>query len=242
MPYLLSEDLVFPNPRHAWQDPHGLIAVGGDLSPERLMLAYQKGLFPWFSQQDPILWWSPDPRAVLFLEDLKVSRSLRKSIKNKGFEVFLNKDFEDVIQACAVLRQKQDGTWITDDMINAYLQLHQLGFVHCVSVYKHNELVGGLYGPSMGKFFFGESMFSRCADASKTALYYLVQYLKRYDFPLIDCQISNDHLTSLGAIELERGYFLDLLEENIHTEQPEDMWLQKQLNLDDFLANHSKAS
>lgn len=220
MPYLLSDDLVFPDPRNAWEDAHGVIAVGGDLRPERLILAYQHGLFPWYSDNDPILWWCPDPRAVLFLNELKVSKSLRKSIRNKGYRVFINRDFDAVIEHCAYIRADQEGTWITDDMKSAYQELHRMGLAHCVSVYHDNELVGGLYGPSLGPFFFGESMFSRATDASKIALYYLVEHLKRYDFLLVDCQISNNHLTSLGARDISRDQFLDLLEKHIHKHQP----------------------
>ena len=149
MPYLLSDELTFPNPRDAWEDNNGLLAVGGDLRPERLILAYQHGIFPWFSDKDPILWWSPNPRTVLFLDDLKVSRSLAKSIRNKGYEVYLNRDFESVIEACAESRKDQDGTWITREMMDAYINLHAMGLAHCVSVYKEKELVGGLYGPSL---------------------------------------------------------------------------------------------
>lgn len=230
MPYLLSDEIVFPNPRNAWEDTDGLIAVGGDLSPERLILAYQNGIFPWFSEQDPILWWCPEPRTVLFLDEMKVSRSLRKSIRNKGYKVFLNRDFEAVITLCAALREDEEGTWITDEMIQAYLQLHSLGLAHCVSVYEDSQLVGGLYGPSLGRFFFGESMFSRATDASKVALYYLVEYLKEYDFKLIDCQLSNQHLTSLGARDISRDQFLDTLEKDVHKPQVA-MWSVKELTM-----------
>lgn len=229
MPYLLTNDLAFPNPRNAWQDPQGLIAVGGDLSPARLKLAYELGIFPWYSEQDPILWWSPDPRTVLFLDDLKLSRSLKKSIRNKGFKAYLNRDFESVIQHCAEIRSK-DGTWITQDMLDAYITLHQLGMAHCVSVYQDNNLVGGLYGPSLGKFFFGESMFSIATDASKVALFYLVKYLKQHDFVLIDCQMPNDHLATLGCRDISRENFLDLIERDVYHEQG-DIWRPQQLTV-----------
>ena len=229
MPYLLSDEIAFPNPRDAWEDNNGLIAVGGDLTVERLILAYQHGIFPWYSDNDPILWWSPNPRTVLYLDELKVSRSLAKSIRNKGYQVFLNRDFESVIHACAQSRMKEEGTWITSDMVQAYVNLHSLGLAHCVSVYSDQELVGGLYGPSLGRFFFGESMFSKKTDASKVALYHLVNYLKSRDFELIDCQLSNPHLTSLGARDINRDKFLDILEAHVHKQQ-DNIWKPHQLN------------
>ncbi len=228
MPYLLSDELIFPDPREAWEDTNGLLAVGGDLSPERLILAYQHGIFPWFSENDPILWWCPDPRTVLYLDELKVSRSLAKSIRNKGYQVYLNRDFEAVITACSESRKNQEGTWITDEMINAYINLHAMGIAHCVSVYQDKTLVGGLYGPSLGPFFFGESMFSSKTDASKVALYYLVNYLKKLDFILIDCQLSNPHLTSLGAKEISRDQYLRVLDKHIYDKQ-QNIWRPQEL-------------
>ena len=230
MPYLLTNDLAFPNPRNAWHDPQGLIAVGGDLSPARLKLAYQMGIFPWYSEHDPILWWSPDPRTVLYLDELKVSRSLNKSIRNKGYVAYLNRDFEMVIQLCAQLRSNEQGTWITQEMLDAYMTMHQLGMAHCVSVYQNNTLVGGLYGPSLGKFFFGESMFSKASDASKVALYYLVEYLKQQEFIMIDCQMPNDHLSSLGCREIPRNEFLDILQQDVYHEQ-RNIWQPKLLSV-----------
>lgn len=232
MPYLLSDELIFPNPRDAWEENNGLVAVGGDLRPERLLLAYTHGIFPWYSENDPILWWCPDPRTVLLLDQMKVSRSLKKSIRNKGYEVYLNRDFEAVISACAATRQHQEGTWITDDMMQAYIDLHAMGFAHCVSVYRDKTLVGGLYGPSLGRFFFGESMFSRASDASKVALYYLVNFLKQHEFLLIDCQLSNDHLSSLGAEDISRDQFLDVLEQHVQVPQG-NIWQPKALTLTD---------
>ena len=166
---------------------------------------------------------------MLYLEQFKVSRSLKKSIRNKGYDVYLNRDFEAVISACAAMRADQEGTWITNDMQAAYEELHRLGLAHCVSVYKDGQLVGGLYGPSLGPFFFGESMFSTATDASKVALYYLIDYLKTKDFKLIDCQINNEHLGSLGAVEISRDQFLDLLEQYVHQPQP-SMWQPRQLS------------
>lgn len=232
MPYLLSDELIFPNPRDAWEENNGLIAVGGDLRAERLLLAYTHGIFPWYSENDPILWWCPEPRTVLYLDELKVSRSLNKSIRNKGFEVYLNRDFESVISACAEMRKDQEGTWITDEIVDAYVDLHAMGFAHCISVYLDKELVGGLYGPSLGRFFFGESMFSRVSDASKVALYYLVNYLKQQNFLLIDCQLSNNHLTSLGARNISRDHFLDELEQHVNVPQG-NIWQAKALSLTD---------
>ena len=228
MPYLLTNELAFPDPRNAWQDPQGLIALGGDLTPARLKLAYEMGIFPWYSEHDPILWWSPDPRTVLHLDELKISRSLSKSIRNKGYTAYLNRDFESVIELCAKLRSQEQGTWITREMLDAYITLHQLGMAHCVSIYQNNTLVGGLYGPSLGRFFFGESMFSTATDASKVALFYLVEYLKQHEFALIDCQMPNDHLSTLGCREIPRAEFLDLLSSDVYHEQG-DIWRPQKL-------------
>ena len=230
LPFLLDDEVVFPDTEFALDDPNGLLAVGGDLSKERLLLAYQKGIFPWYSEPDPILWWSPNPRAVLYLDDLKISRSLAKSIRNRNFEVYLNKDFESVMFQCAKCRDHQEGSWITDDMQAAYLELHQAGVAHSISVYLNDELVGGLYGLSQGKFFFGESMFSKVSDASKVALYHLVEFLREYSFLMIDCQVPNPHLTSLGSRNIPRAEFTQQLEKWVCFPQPDDMWQQRYLS------------
>ncbi|MCP3673540.1 MAG: leucyl/phenylalanyl-tRNA--protein transferase [Gammaproteobacteria bacterium] len=229
LPFLLDDEIIFPDTEFALEEPNGLLAVGGNLSKERLMLAYQNGIFPWYSDRDPILWWSPNPRAVLYLNELKVSRSLAKSIRNRNFEVFLNKDFEEVMYQCAKSREHQEGTWITNEMQVAYLELHHFGSAHSISVYLDGELVGGLYGISQGKFFFGESMFSKVSDASKVALYQLVQFLKKYEFLMIDCQVPNAHLTSLGSRNILRSEFTEQLQKCVDYPQSKDMWQQQNL-------------
>ncbi|MFT5520526.1 MAG: leucyl/phenylalanyl-tRNA--protein transferase [Enterobacterales bacterium] len=230
LPYLLSDENIFPDVEYALTDPNGLLAVGGDLSRERLLHAYQEGIFPWYSSSEPIIWWSPDPRAVLYLDDLKISRSLAKSLRNRNFEVWLNRDFESVLNHCAGKRAYADGTWITDEIQTAYADLHNCGIAHSISVYQDEKLVGGLYGLSMGKFFFGESMFNKSTDASKVALCYLVNYLKEHDFLMVDCQVPNSHLESLGSINIERKEFIQQLKQWRDWPQPEAMWQPRVLN------------
>lgn len=208
--FLLSERHRFPNPRLATNE--GLLAIGGDLSPDRLLLAYHNGIFPWFSEGEPILWWSPDPRLVLFPDEFKPSKSLRKIIRRQIFDITLDQAFPEVIRECAQVRiEHQEGTWIVSDMIDAYCQLHESGFAHSVEAWQAGKLVGGLYGVSLGRCFFGESMFSRVSNASKVAFAGLVDYLKAHAFDLIDCQVTTQHLISLGATEIPRQRFLDLL-------------------------------
>jgi leucyl/phenylalanyl-tRNA--protein transferase len=208
--YRLIREVIFPAPEEA--DPSGLLAVGGDLSTERLLEAYRLGIFPWFSGDEPILWWSPDPRLVLDLDDFKVSRSLGKTLKKKTFQVTFDHAFAEVIRACAsVQRDGQRGTWITEDMQEAYVELHHLGYAHSVETWLAGELAGGLYGVSLGKAFFGESMFHRRADASKVALAALVDHLKSWKFHFIDAQMTTPHLLRLGAKELPRRVFLKRL-------------------------------
>lgn len=204
--YLLNETLKFPHPSEA---EDGILAVGGDLSPERILLAYQEGIFPWYSEDDPILWWSPDPRCVLYPEELKVSKSMRKILKDNIFEVTINTCFEKVILACAnTPRKNQKGTWIDENIKKAYSQLHHDGFAHSIEVWKDNELVGGLYGIWLGNVFFGESMFSLLPNASKVGLITWVQYLQNEGVKLIDCQIYTPHLESLGASLISRNDYL----------------------------------
>ena len=210
--YLLDEQLWFPPPHLA--DESGLLAIGGDLTPERLLLAYQNGVFPWFNAGQPILWHSPDPRMVLFPEALKVSKSMRQLVRKETFEVTFNRDFESVIRACAAIpRQGQDDTWITDDMIFAYRRLHELGHAISVEVWQDQQLVGGLYGISLPeqKVFCGESMFSKVSNASKIGFVTWVQHLQKQGYQLIDCQVHTDHLASLGAKEITRIDFLKYL-------------------------------
>jgi len=202
----------FPPLDKAIDEPNGLLAIGGDLTPTRLLNAYRQGVFPWYSSAQPILWWSPDPRLVLYPGRLHVSRSLRKSLR-KPFEVSLDRDFPGVIRACAAPRQDEDdpGTWITSEMMAAYIRLHRLGHAHSVEVWLEGELVGGLYGVAIGAVFFGESMFSRRRDASKIALVHLTRQLADWGYRLIDCQVYSEHLVSLGAEEIPRKAFAHLL-------------------------------
>lgn len=194
--------------------PEGLLAVGGDLSSERLLAAYRSGIFPWYNPGQPILWWSPDPRAVLYPEKLKIARSLRKTLKRGQLRVTFDTCFREVMLACAAPREQYPGggTWINNDMVDAYTRLHAMGYAHSIETWHENRLVGGLYGVALGGVFFGESMFARATDASKVALAVLVGKLRAWGFALIDCQIPSAHLTSLGAEEIPRGVFLAGLE------------------------------
>lgn len=206
-----AADEPFPPPEMAWQEPNGLIAIGGDLSPRRLINAYQSGIFPWYNEGEPIYWWNPDPRAVLFPETIRITRSLRKSLRNKGYSIRFDTQFEKVIAACAAVRE-QEGTWISPDMHKAYCQMHQLGRAHSVEVYNPaDELVGGLYGIASGGVFSGESMFSVERDVSKMAFVALAWFAQDAGYALIDCQIENSHLTSLGAINIPRKDYLNIL-------------------------------
>ena len=205
--FLLSERIAFPPPTLAEKD--GLLAVGGDLSQSRLLLAYRLGIFPWFSEGDPILWWSPDPRLVLYPKDIKISKSLMKVIRKGVFRVSMDTAFEKVIQECATVHRKQDeGTWINDRMIEAYCRLHESGYAHSVEAWRGQELAGGLYGVSLGKCFFGESMFTRVSNASKVSLVVLSSYLMTQNFDFIDCQVTTAHLNRLGAREIPRKSFI----------------------------------
>jgi leucyl/phenylalanyl-tRNA--protein transferase len=197
----------FPHVEQALQRPNGLLAAGGDLSPERLLRAYRLGIFPWFSAGEPILWWSPDPRVVLFPGDLRIARSMAKSLRKADFEVRADSAFEQVIQACSEPRARQTGTWITAEMQTAYTRLHRLGVAHSIETWRGDELVGGLYGVALGRVFFGESMFSRITDASKIALVHLVRQLQAWGFELIDCQMHTPLLASFGARGIPRAQF-----------------------------------
>ncbi|MBF0102691.1 MAG: leucyl/phenylalanyl-tRNA--protein transferase [Desulfobacterales bacterium] len=222
--FQLTSQLVFPNPSLA--DRNGLLAIGGDLTPKRLLLAYQHGIFPWYSDEEPILWWSPNPRLVLFLNEFHASRSLKKLIRKQPFHITLDKAFQDVIQSCADVRiENHEGTWIIPDMTHAYCQLHKLGFAHSVEVWDQNaNLVGGIYGVSLGRSFFGESMFTRVSNASKVALYVLVDYLKQKSFDFIDCQVKTSHLMRFGAREISRNQFLNLLAESLKFPSYKGLW------------------
>ncbi|MCE9551206.1 MAG: leucyl/phenylalanyl-tRNA--protein transferase [Betaproteobacteria bacterium] len=207
----LEADQPFPPLEDALVDPNGLLAVGGELTANRLLEAYQHGIFPWFSEQDPVLWWSPDPRMVLFPEELKISKSLQKHLKHA--DVRLDTSFRTVMESCATIpRNGQNGTWILPQMIEAYCELHRLGYAHSVEVWQEGALVGGLYGVALGRVFFGESMFHRATDASKIALVHLV----KHGYDMIDCQMYTPHLASLGAREIARQEFAEKLRELVH--------------------------
>lgn len=210
MMYYLSQDLWFPDVNEAL--PDGLLAVGGDLSVKRLLLAYQSGIFPWFSEGEPVLWWSPNPRFVLFPEHLKVSKSMKQVLRNRGFKVTENKAFIEVMQACSKIKRKgQNDTWITNSMVAAYVKLHELGYAKSVEVWQDDMLVGGLYGVDLGNgVFCGESMFSKVSNASKVGFIYLVQ---NSNYKLIDCQVYTSHLQSLGAENMSRATFLRYLKD-----------------------------
>ncbi len=204
---------VFPDVEQALVDPDGLLAIGGDLSPARLLEAYRHGIFPWYSEDEPILWWAPNPRAVLLPEEFSCSKSLAKNIRQNKFEVSVDQCFDEVIQNCATLRL-ESGTWITDEMLAAYKQLHQLGHAHSIETWYEGELAGGLYGIRIGSVFFGESMFSLKPDASKVALAQLVRLCEDSGIPLIDCQQPSAHLSRLGSRLIKRDKFTSLLQEN----------------------------
>lgn len=213
-----SERIKFPPTRLALRDPNGLLAVGGDLGPEWLLAAYRRGIFPWYSDDQPILWWSPSPRCVVLPDQFRIGRSLRKVLRRGTFEVTFDRAFDRVVEACRAPRADAEGTWITGEMHDAYLEMHRLGHAHSVEVWRQGKLVGGLYGVALGRVFFGESMFHRETDASKVAFVHLVRQLELWSCPMIDCQVSNPHLSSLGAVEVPREDFERLLE--VGVEQP----------------------
>ncbi len=223
----LNKELGFPPIEQALDEPQGLLAAGGDLSPERLLLAYGQGIFPWYEEGQPILWWSPSPRWILSPEQFHLSRSLRKIIRQEHFQVTMDRAFSQVIRACAQPRAGSLGTWITEDMMNAYQKLHELGFAHSVEVWSRGEeaeLLGGLYGVSLGDAFFGESMFSRADNTSKIAMAFLCKQLDVWNFGLIDCQMHTQHLQSLGAAEVEQQRFKELLNTFTQRERTPRPW------------------
>lgn len=224
---LSSDSYDFPPVDYALDDPNGLLALGGDLSPQRLMNAYKNGIFPWFSSDDPILWWSPDPRAILIPQKLYVSRSMAKFIRKTAWRVTLNQAFSQVIKACA--DERDEGTWIAPAIQQSYIQLHRQGIAHSVEVWDNDELVGGLYGIEQGALFCGESMFSRCTNASKFALYVFCQHFIENGGKLIDCQILNDHTESLGAVEISRSDYLQFLHKFQQLPLLQGCWTQQQL-------------
>ena len=212
----LTGNAPFPPVERALRSPNGLLAAGGDLSAPRLLEAYRHGIFPWFNPGEPILWWSPDPRMVLVPGEFKISRSLAKVLRNATYEVRCDTAFEQVMRNCAAPRCEQGGTWINEDMIAAYGALHELGYAHSVEVWIDNHLAGGLYGVSIGRMFYGESMFSHASNASKIALAHLARQLERWQFKMIDCQMNTPHLASLGAREIPRSEFITRLQELIN--------------------------
>ena len=221
--YRLTDEMTFPHPVHA--APDGLLAVGGDLSPQRLLLAYRLGIFPWYSAGLPILWWSPDPRLVLEPQELRVSRRLRRLLKQEIFQVTFDRAFASVIHACATVpRREQDGTWITPEMEQAYIRLHELGYAHSAESWRDGRLAGGLYGVSLGRCFFGESMFHYETDASKAAFVILARHLQNWGFQMIDAQVTTRHLLSLGAKEVPRKVFLKKLREAVAAPTLKGKW------------------
>jgi leucyl/phenylalanyl-tRNA--protein transferase len=218
-----STGSLFPDPGKA--DPEGLLAIGGDLSVDTLIKAYSLGIFPWYSKEMPILWWCPDPRMVLFPQKFKVSKSLRQTIRQKKYTVKIDENFEKVIKNCALSKRKgQEGTWITNEMKQAYIRLFKEGYAHSFETYYNNELVGGLYGVSLGRTFFGESMFYKMTDASKVALYYLIERLKKWNFYFIDAQQSTKHMKMLGAEEISREEFLRILKVSLNESTIRGNW------------------
>ncbi len=219
-----SPNQAFPNPENALKDPDGLLAIGGCLTAERIINAYTHGIFPWYNPCEPILWWSPNPRLVLYPEKFKASRSLAKKMRKNMFEASFDRAFAEVIEACAEPREADGGTWITDEMMQAYINLHQLGKAHSIEVWQDQTLVGGLYGIAIGRVFFGESMFHKATDASKIAFAFLVEHLKKWGYQLIDCQVHSHHLVSLGAEQIERSRFLHLLQDHCRQNASQEAW------------------
>jgi leucyl/phenylalanyl-tRNA---protein transferase len=218
----LKKELYFPPIENATKE--GIVAIGGYLTTERLLLAYKSGIFPWFSDEDPIIWWSPDPRFVLFPDKIIISKSMKKILKKEIFKITIDTAFSDVIKMCREVRLKKEGTWITEDMISSYTKLHELGFAHSAEAWLDGKLAGGLYGLSLGSCFFGESMFSSIDNASKSAFITLVEKLKAKNFTLIDCQVYTKHLESLGAENISRNEFLHLLEDGLKKETLTGSW------------------
>ncbi|TDN64694.1 leucyl/phenylalanyl-tRNA--protein transferase [Scandinavium goeteborgense] len=224
---LSRHSITFPSPEGALREPNGLLALGGDLSPARLLMAYQRGIFPWFSPGDPILWWSPDPRAVLWPDAFHVSRSMKRFHKSSPFRITLNHAFGQVIEGCAA--DRDEGTWITESIVQAYHRLHELGHAHSVEVWLGSELVGGMYGVAQGALFCGESMFSRAENASKSALLVFSQAFAGQGGKLMDCQVLNNHTASLGAIEIPRREYLEYLAELRKKPLPGHFWVPRTL-------------
>jgi leucyl/phenylalanyl-tRNA--protein transferase len=220
--FKLNSDCIFPPVHRASKS--GILAFGGDLSPERLLSAYRQGIFPWYSDGEPILWWSPDPRFVLFLDELRISRSMQKILRSNRFKITFDQDFHGVISACQKPRKKEKETWITTEMLEAYDTLHRMGFAHSAEAWCEDKLVGGIYGVSLGRCFFGESMFSVMSNASKAALIRLVEGLKALHFSFLDCQVYTEHMETLGAKLISRVTFIRLLEEALENDTLQGNW------------------
>ena len=223
-PEACSAPFDFPDVSQALKEPNGLLAVGGQLAPQALLQAYRQGIFPWYSEGQPILWWSPDPRMVLYPEEIRVSRSLRRSFNRGGWRLSMDEAFAAVIRACAFSREGDPGTWITPAMMAAYIRLHDLGWAHSVEVWRQGELVGGLYGMAIGRVFFGESMFHRYSNASKVAIVGLCRWLQKWRYALIDCQVRTEHLASLGAEEISRSRFIRMIQHGCDDTPSPDAW------------------
>lgn len=226
---LTNESLAFPPLRNALIEPNGLLAFGGDLSVERLHSAYKHGVFPWYSDTDPIMWWSPDPRAIITTSSIKINRTLRKVLKQKNYTVSINKAFNDVINLCADAPFRKEDTWIVDEMINAYKQLHTHGYAHSIEVWQKNELVGGLYGVAINGYFSGESMFYKVSNASKIALVTLANYLESINISMIDCQLLNPFLEDMGCVEISRDDFIKKQKQHLSMTVPLDFWQPKEI-------------
>lgn len=224
-----NKRLAFPPLKNALIEPNGLLAYGGDLSVKRLVSAYQHGAFPWYSDNDPIMWWSPDPRAIINTSSIKINRTLRKVLKQKHYTISINKAFNDVIDLCADAPFRKEGTWIVTDMTNAYKQLHSQGYAHSIEVWQNNELVGGLYGVAVNGYFSGESMFYKVSNASKIALVSLAQHLKSINIHMIDCQMLNPFLADMGCYEVSRDEFIKQQQKHLDIAVPSNFWHAKEL-------------
>ena len=221
--FYLTDEHIFPPPNLA--EKEGLLAVGGDLSEDRLLLAYRTGIFPWYSDEEPVLWWSPDPRLVIYPEEIRVSKTLKKMLKKNKFDITMDQAFEKVINACALIRTESNGgTWIGRAMIKAYCKLHESGYAHSVEAWYKGKLAGGLYGVSLGKSFFGESMFTRISNASNVAFVKLVEYLTQLSFDMIDCQVRTEHMIRFGAKEISRDLFLEQLKISLDEPTRKGKW------------------
>ena len=240
IPYLDPDVVAFPDANDALTNPNGLLAAGGKLSKSWLIAAYRQGIFPWYEDGQPILWWSPDPRLSLIPDQFRMSRSLRKLVRKGIYRVSFNQDFIGVISGCRTSVRKFQGTWITNEMVDAYTELYHSGIAHSVEVWSSRKLVGGLYGVSLGKIFFGESMFSEVDNASKIALLYLAVHLKEWGYRLIDCQVDSDHLESLGASKISRPDFLDILEKFITKDEKEESWYVEDRLIQEKINDHDQ--